>query len=207
MTTFFTSDTHFWHYNVISYSGRKIYDDLPAGSVPTFKSRAEICEDMNNLLINNWNRVVKPNDTIFHLGDFAFCGRTKAEEIIQRLHGIKYWIRGNHDHELAKKLVHHFIWVRDYYVYRHHDQIQSDDYQDGTQYHQPIVLCHFPIESWENMSHGSWHLHGHSHGRLDSGTKKRYDVGVDPNNLYPVSYEQIKEVMKTRINIVRPEAE
>ena len=58
MTTFFTSDTHFGHENIIKYCGRPFKD----------------VEKMNERLIKNWNEVVKDTDTIFHLGDFSFRG-------------------------------------------------------------------------------------------------------------------------------------
>ena len=79
--TWFTSDTHYWHSNVIKYCNR------PFSSV----------EEMNEALIDNWNAVVKDGDTVFHLGDVIFAGVTKAREIIPRLKGNKILIRGNHD--------------------------------------------------------------------------------------------------------------
>ena len=55
---FFTSDTHFNHKAIISYCSRPF----------------ESVEEMNDRLIDNWNQVVKPNDTVYHLGDFAlYC--------------------------------------------------------------------------------------------------------------------------------------
>jgi len=53
------------------------------------------------------------------------------------------------------------------------------------------------MRSWPASFHGSWLLYGHSHGRLvDIG--KQYDIGVDNNSFYPVSFEQIKEIMKAK---------
>ncbi len=70
-----------------------------------------------------------------------------------------------------------------------------------------IVACHFPILSWRNMHHGSWMLHGHSHGRLDNtGAGKRLDVGVDAAGCcVPLSLEQIQALMEVQEFKDRPE--
>jgi len=186
---FFTSDTHFWHYNIIQYCNRPV----PDGEV----------QEMNEIMIDNWNSRVKPSDEIYHLGDFAFCGSEKKKDIIRRLNGIKYLIRGNHDpKDNAWWITAGFEWVRDYYVLAVHDVYQSEeDETKFQQYHQPIVLCHFPILSWDGMVNGTWHFHGHCHGSIDDTWNKtglRMDVGVDTNNLYPYSYDEIKQRMVMR---------
>lgn len=77
---FFTSDTHFWHKNIIEYSCR------PYNSI----------EDMNEDFIDKWNSIVRRGDIIYHLGDFALCDRIKAEFVRDRLVGTIRLIRGNH---------------------------------------------------------------------------------------------------------------
>jgi calcineurin-like phosphoesterase family protein len=131
------------------------------------------------------------------------------------LKGKKYLIRGNHDHKLCKtkELTDYFEWVKDYYVLRVHDKYANGiDDSEILQYHQSIVLCHFPILSWEGMQHGNWHLHGHCHDSLPPTSQKRLDVGVDgnyhPNDtntgvnpdkyLMPYSYKDVKEIMSKR---------
>src|SRR5690606_13737518 len=111
----------------------------------------------------------------------------------------KYWIRGNHDYSLAKKpeVAEHFEWIRDYYMLRVHDKYEADN-GDEQQFHQPIALMHFPILSWDGMHHGTWMLHGHCHGSLPDTGGQRMDVGVDTNNLYPYSYEDVKKRMVLR---------
>lgn len=75
------SDTHFNHKNIIQY------EDRPFKSV----------EEMNNALIKNWNAVVKPEDTVIHLGDVALGHESDLKWIIPSLNGHKILIRGNHD--------------------------------------------------------------------------------------------------------------
>lgn len=78
MTTFFTSDTHFNHSNVIKHCNRPF----------------ETVEEMNRTLINNWNGKVKSTDTIYFIGDFAWNNVSKFKS---RLNGNIIFISGNHD--------------------------------------------------------------------------------------------------------------
>ena len=79
---FFTSDTHFGHERIIQYCNRP------------FKDAAE----MNEALIRNWNAVVPPDGTVFHLGDFAMgMDQDRTVGILSRLNGTIYLVAGNHD--------------------------------------------------------------------------------------------------------------
>jgi calcineurin-like phosphoesterase family protein len=78
MKYFFTADTHFFHARIIGYCTRP------------FKT----VEEMNEKIIANWNQAVKPEDVVFHLGDFAFKDH---KELLNRLNGTVVFIRGNHD--------------------------------------------------------------------------------------------------------------
>lgn len=78
---YFTSDTHFYHSNIIGFCKRP------------FKN----VEDMNETLIENWNRVVSQDDIVFHLGDFCMGGSHEWTKILNRLNGKIYLILGNHD--------------------------------------------------------------------------------------------------------------
>lgn len=184
---YFTSDTHFWHKRIIRYCNR------PAANVV----------EMNELLIERWNERVRPTDEIYVLGDFAFAGKSKIREICKLLNGIKYLIRGNHDAYSSDFWTGEcgFQWAKDYYKLKVHDVVEVDDFPPRfQQFHQPIILMHFPILSWDNMAHGVWHLHGHCHGSLPNPQNlKRMDIGVDTNNLYPWNYEEIKEIMSARV--------
>jgi calcineurin-like phosphoesterase family protein len=146
---------------------------------------------MNETLIKNWNRVVSPQDLVYFLGDFSFLGATKSRYILDSLNGKIYLIRGNHDRDILKDLcVSRFEWVKDYYYLK----VQDSDGPDSKT--QPVILCHYPILSWNKMGYGSWMLHGHTHANLlFDKTKRRYDVGVDNNYMQPVGYDKIKEIM------------
>lgn len=170
--TFFTSDHHFYHENILEYSRR------PFASL----------EEMHESLIENWNRVVKRGDLVYYLGDFSMTWKKpdqdKVEKILARLNGSKHLIRGNHDRDPCINAK-GWSWV--------------GDYKRAVVQKQRIIMFHYCIRSWHGIHRGSWHLYGHSHGSLrDNGGGKCMDVGVDCNDYTPVSYETIEAYMSTR---------
>jgi calcineurin-like phosphoesterase family protein len=135
---------------------------------------------MNKALISNWNSVVKPSDTVYFLGDFAFRNH---EEFLRRLNGRKILIPGHHDQGL-EGLHHYFDEVTPL------KQVTIDG--------QALVLCHYPMREWPGRDRGAWHLHGHSHGKNLPSEGKQWDVGVDVNNYRPLSLTQIRAIMANR---------
>jgi calcineurin-like phosphoesterase family protein len=160
----FTSDTHFHHKAIIGYCSRP-FPDVDA---------------MAEGLIERWNAVVRQEDRVYHLGDFAFAGKGRSQPILDRLTGRKTLVRGNHDHAASKLTG----WeaVTDYL------EVKADGLR--------LVLCHFPFRVWNHVHHGAINLHGHSHGNLP-GNRQQCDVGVDVWDYRPVSVEQIAEKLAT----------
>lgn len=160
---YLTSDTHFYHNNIIRYCNR------PFTSV----------DEMNETIINNWNAKVNRSDTVYFLGDFAFNSRfDEVNNIFNKLNGCKIGIKGNHDHsDVRKKLAWNAFF--DFYDLK---------YKDMT-----FVLCHFPFLFWNKSTHGSIHCHGHCHSKQTNRENKvrRFDVGQDAWNYSPVSIVEI----------------
>lgn len=170
MKTFFTSDTHFFHKNILNFSHRPY----------------ETIEEMNEGLIDKWNSVVSNHDRVFHLGDFSFSNADNTLSVLERLNGKKFLILGNHDNVMTRDAIkNHFESVKEY------SEIRCED--------QKIVMFHYPIAEWNGMQHGSWHLYGHVHGSLEIAGKA-LDVGIDGpiSNHGLLSFDQIKEYMDTR---------
>lgn len=166
MTTFFTSDTHYRHHNIIRYNNRPFQN----------------VDEMQEVMIANWNSVVSYKDTVYHLGDFILGGNPSA--ILSRLNGHKFLIRGNHD-----KRPHHKDGWKDIFYYK---EINIEK--------QHIVLMHYALRVWSRSHHGSWSLYGHSHGNLeDIPTSLSFDVGVDCHNYTPISFEEVKRLMQPKI--------
>ena len=169
---FFTSDTHYDHENVIRYSHRPYRDK----------------REMTDALIANWNGVVRPEDTLYHLGDVFFCQEERALEILAQLNGTKHLVLGNHD-----KLVRNSAKVQSHFASIH-------DLLEINVQGQRIVLCHYPMTTWHRIGRGAWMLHGHCHGNLKYPYEpgKIHDVGVDPNGQTPVAFERLAAMMAKR---------
>lgn len=178
--TFFTSDTHFYHANIIRFCNRPFND----------------VEQMNETLIANWNRVVQPEDTVFHLGDFCLGGSAEWTKILNRLNGKIYLILGNHD---IKN-------IRQGYMRRFEEVAMQMRIEIGK---QSIYLNHYPFLSYGGAYRGVWQLFGHVHSspnstgedtpRLNMLFPTQYDVGVDNNDFTPVSYEEVRMIILKRM--------
>lgn len=165
---FFTTDEHYSHSSVITYSNR------PFSSV----------DEMKEILIQNNNKVVKPKDTVIHAGDFTFEKNLDVvENLIKCLIGRHIFISGSHDY-----------WQK---TYSKKHNIHFADIKEIRFNKSLIVACHHPMLTWPRSHYGSWHVHGHHHGRLQNNGKS-WDAGVD-NNLYtPVSFDQLVAIMEER---------
>lgn len=160
----FTSDTHFCHHNIIRFCGR------PFSSV----------EEMDEVLIQNWNSVVKPGDLVYHLGD-VFMGpstQDKHHYIMGRLSGSKRLIVGNHDDIPYLSSGGWFQKVMMWRVW--HDK--------------PIVFSHVPIhqDSIQEriLDAGGLNVHGHTHEK--GSPKGPYkSVCVELTNYTPVNLEEL----------------
>ena len=126
----------------------------------------------------NYNLIVKPNDTVYHIGDFAFD--KNPGKYFYRLNGKKHLIRGNHDSGAALELP----WE------------SVNDYLELHDYNKKVILCHYSMRVWNKSHGGSIMLYGHSHGTLP-GNDQSLDVGVDCWDYKPVMMKQIVERMKT----------
>jgi len=168
MTEWFTSDWHLGHRAIVEHCHRPF----------------ESVEEMDEVILESAGAVIKPKDTVFYLGDLAMNYRF-VEKYFGRLPGKWHFFRGNHDYGWWNR------FVKEYgnKLLGWHD-LKSFKFDK-----QKIVMCHYPLVSWDKSTHGSWHAHGHSHGLLPPTTKKRLDVGVDAWGFKPVSLDQLREEM------------
>ncbi len=116
-------------------------------------------------------------------GDVYFTGKSKYQ--FNMLHGVKHIIKGNHDYKGSFKGV-------DAELLDPIHQIKIDD--------KEVVLCHYPIFSWNGKIHGSIHLYGHVHNHEDEQLplKNAVNIGVDMWGYCPVDFKTILEVIKDK---------
>lgn len=196
MSIWFTSDHHFGHKNIISYCDRPFNDIY----------------EMEAVLIDNWNSIVQPSDTVYVVGDF-YMGKNltlNLPDIVSMLHGTKYLIAGNHDlcspvHSKYEKYV-------EIYKAAGFDQIfisgtyMANGFTD-------INISHFPYSQVTGSDHsvkerfgsqrfkdnGDWLLCGHVHEKWQTNAKM-INVGVDVWDYTPVNLHTLAKMMDDNPN-------
>jgi len=165
----FIADIHAYHDKIISICNRPCRP-----------------ENHEEWLLNQINHYVKKNDRLYILGDVSIANKIKTEKFLDKINGIKYLIVGNHDKNIDKST--RFENISD---------IKDFTYSRG-EINIHIVLCHYPIVSWNRKIHGSWHLYGHVHGRFNMPNLS-LDVGIDnETHKYPYNLYEICQIMEEK---------
>jgi len=167
MNTFFTADCHFGHYNIIRFCERP------------FKN----LNHMHGTLISNWNKKVKPEDTVYHVGDFSFGWSRKYES---RLNGKIIHIRGNHDWSNGTKsrMKYAVMDIFGLMVYVTHVPPVID--QERTVEYDLVHICDFILCA---HVHNLW-----KHKFI--GDKPAINIGVDVWGFEPVSLPSLFKYLK-----------
>lgn len=132
---------------------------------------------MDAALVERWNARIRGDDRVWHLGDVAVRPRAgRIEALLGQLNGEKHLIIGNTD---GTRTVEACGWAS----VGHYAELTVDEL--------PLVLCHYPLRSWNRQSKGAWNLHGHSHGRLRP-LARQMDVGVDVFDFRPATFGEIR---------------
>ena len=159
-TTYFISDTHFGDSRALELSKR------PYNSVTR----------MDDDMIMKWNMTVKPNDTVYHLGDLG-----DNLDFICNLNGTKYFLEGNYE-----RYVKYSYNVNDFdKVFKEPSIIDVND--------KKYVISHEPTSgaTLKNQNPDvEGVIFGHIHGRQKIKTFG-VDAGVDANNFKPISIDEI----------------
>lgn len=186
----FTSDYHLGHQNVIKFDGRPFTG----------------LQEMHKTLIDKWNSVVNEDDIVFYLGDLSYKDRGKTSKwFLDNVKGKIYFIMGNHDK------------YRDISRLNRFEKIFGDDTglggatisvkdEDANRGYQSIVMCHYPILSWNKSHYGAWHIHGHCHQSITKNPemewyykRKVIDAGANGWDYRPISYQEVKDIMSKKV--------
>lgn len=163
MAIYFIADTHFGEENIRRYENRP------------YASKTEMTE----ALIQNWNELITKADEVYVLGDFGASG--SETEILGRLNGIKYLVKGNHD-----------IYSNEYYRQAGFAEV----------YDCPIllekfwILSHEPLYVNENMPYANLFGHVHNSPLFKDYSSQHFCVSVERTAYAPISFEQIKKKMQ-----------
>lgn len=158
---FFIADTHFGDSNII------IYENRPFSSV----------DDMNSILVKNWNDTVSENDTVFFLGDLSFCNKEKTAEICHSLNGEKFLVMGNHDTENEQ-----FYYECGFSGVSRYPIIYNNFW----------ILSHEPLYINKNMPYAN--IFGHVHGNpiYKDVSERSFCVSVERINYTPIEISEIQ---------------
>lgn len=163
---FFTADTHFGHGNIIEYCDR-----------PFRNQRGEPdAQQQDEHIIKCFNEVLRPGDILYHLGDVSWSSFNKKRGFLDRLRTKEvHLIWGNHDKKKDFKGL----------PFRSFNDLKRIHIGSAS-----VVLCHYPMRSWEGRGKGAYQLYGHVHNTMP-GIGRQMDVGVDTNAFYPWAWEDI----------------
>lgn len=192
---FYTSDTHYNHTNMC----RGVSKWPDPNDTRDFQSLGQ----MNSAIVNSINSIVKEDDILFHLGDWSFGGYESITEF-RNLIACKniHLLLGNHDHHIERdkggtrqlfSSVNSLLSL----------EIVIPTFKNQPSIKKTLILCHYPIASWQDLNRGAIHLHGHTHlsqlEKMHAG--KSMDIGMDGNNMQVYSLSEILKTMQQRQSI------
>jgi calcineurin-like phosphoesterase family protein len=194
METWFTSDHHFGHANIIRFCNRPFWNEL------WLHPAEPDVEKMNEALIQYWNETVAPDDVVYHVGDFAMGPRDTVGKVAPRLNGEIHLILGNHDRPYrGKKEGQRYDQM---YLDAGFATIQSELMYEGYR------VNHFPYDvdfrrngedkfsSMRPTRDGIPLIHGHVHDTWDEVVNgDQINVSIDMWDYRPVNFETIREML------------
>lgn len=164
MNTFFIADPHFGHKSIIEYENR------PFATV----------EEMDDMLIDNWNGVVGRGDKVYLLGDLSFYDDDTTAGIVKRLRGVKHLVLGNHD----RKSVGAYYSMGFHRVYDL--PVILDDFW---------ILSHSPLYINSNMPYANIFGHVHASKQYTDHSGQSFCASVERIDYTPIEFGEIKRRM------------
>lgn len=156
---YYIADMHFGHRNVLHFDNRPFVD----------------ADQMDEVLIHNWNERVTDEDTVYVLGDAFWKNEENSIRIIQQLNGHKHLIRGNHDRVHGRLRFH---WE------------SIEQYAEINDVNTMVIMSHYPIMFYKNQHCGAVMLYGRVHNTrewrlVEKWKLEQWDMGI-PSRLINV---------------------
>lgn len=187
---FVISDTHFGHTN--SWEKFKLPNGDP---LRPFTST----EEMDETMVERWNAVVRPQDTVYHLGDVVI--NKKSLHHVKRLNGKKRLVRGNHD------------------IFKDNDyrEVGFDSLYGVRVFVDKFILSHIPLHPDCITDRFKVNVHGHLHANevtrkiatktwavtgqhdvVDQIDPRYLCVSVEHTDYRPLSFDEVEARIKAR---------
>lgn len=164
----FTSDTHLFHANVLKF----MHGDK------RLRHEFNSLDEMHEAIVERWNKNIRPQDYVYHLGDVTFQYHAPFNELMSRLNGHKRLIIGNHDKLKQGGLLQWFDKVMLWHGFKEHN----------------FTATHIPLRL-DSIRDGAFNIHGHTHARcLDD--PHYINVSVEVRDYTPVHIDTIVEEIK-----------
>lgn len=169
---YYTADLHLGHGNVIRHCARPFVN----------------ADEMDAVILRNWNDKVHRNDTVYVIGDFLFRAKRPVDEYLSELKGKKHLIIGNHDR----------FWMKKVDLSARFESVSPMMFITDSA--RSATLCHYPMMSWPGMSRGFYMIYGHIHNNtnadywpLIAARDQMLNAGVDINGFAPVTLDELIE--------------
>lgn len=189
MTTYLTADLHLGHTNIIKYS-RRPFEDV---------------NEMNEIIVRDWNTIVQPDDVVWILGDLCLGRIEESLEVASRLAGQKILVPGNHDRmwPFAKQGTKEEFWRKKYLEagfvatiglimtmwIADRDVIVSHLPYQGDSHDEDRWLKARPVDN------GLWNIHGHIHNNGWRVHGRMLNVGLDAWGGRLVTLEEVEAII------------
>lgn len=167
---YYTADLHLGHTNVIRHCDRPF----------------QTADEMDEVLITNWNQKVHKNDTVYIVGDFIFRCHRPIEDYLTILKGHKHLIVGNHDK----------FWMKKVDLSQWFESVSPMLYINDSGH--PVTMCHYPMMTWPGVGRGGYMVYGHIHNNTNAdywpliATKDQMlNAGADINGFSPVTLDEM----------------
>ena len=179
---YYIADCHFFHENLLNRMDKRNFSSV---------------EEMNNYMIEKWNSKVNKNDEVVILGDFSWGKPDKTQELLEKLSGRLYMVRGNHDHYLnnSKFDPSRFVWIKDY----------AEIYDNK----RKVILCHYPVMCYNGQyrldkkgNPKTYMLYGHVHDTYDQRLLEQFQEITRNSSRMTLATEGREVLMNIPCNMI-----